>query len=189
MSVIKTKQLKAINLSIKTNKFCIHPSAIKAYEFSNSKIFQYNLSSLSLSTLKALQQLDPLHVLKVNTKEYYFFSGWLWLNHVFDQNLENVATVIYPNITSKEAESFSWNYLIANELKSCHRKENLVFMSSLINNAPKSIKNDLYENLQPKTFEALSGETASSVKHQRRAYKHKDTIETDSLFSQILGNL
>lgn len=178
--------MKKTTIAINTECIQCHPHAIDAWLFSQQKVHQYSVENIGTELVSLMQNLDPIHGVKNDDGSVRFFAGWRWLALAQRNNIKKISAIIYNNPSNDLINRFSWAYLLSSELSSSHRKNNLAYMSDLLKKIPKDLTSSIYQSYEAKSFELLSGETPSAVKHQRKL--HDGSEGNLSIIDQILAD-
>jgi hypothetical protein len=181
--------MKKILKTVSTKLIHCHPYAIDAWQFSGDKEYQYRVESLGHDFISMMQALDPLNVVKGDGGSFLFFAGWTWFSLAQKAEQEKVSVVVYDELPDDFVSTSAWGYLLSEEFRAGHRKNNLAYMSNLLGKVPRHLTRGIYERYESRSFEQLSGETHAAVKNQRKRYRDSCTQSGESIIDQILpGN-
>jgi len=170
---------------IRVDTLRCHPLALQAWEFHQTKRYQFSIGNLSAELIRQVLEVTPVHVVKSGDGGYLFFAGWEWLGLAKKVGIEKTRAIVHDNAESDSLSKIAWSYLLSIELASVDRNTNLAHIANLLEQVPKQLKKTVYQNFQTKTFQSLSRETVSALRNQRKSVvKHK---KPESIIDQIIS--
>lgn len=152
---------------LKHSNFSCHSAIKHLYVHSKNINLQCDLPD---NLVKEMQNLQPLHVVKISKKEYKFFAGWILLPLCRKVDLEKISVVVHTGLSDDKLLEYSIIYLLSFHLNSIHRSSNLSQLQTLLEKISpqlrKKILGDSYSCSPQVCVTNLSNETRSAIQHQ-----------------------
>lgn len=166
-----------------------HKLAMDSFLVSRDMTRQF-VADFPLELLSLMQEMDPLHVVKVSNNSYEFFSGWHWLACCRENNLDKISVINHSASTDEEIKKSAWCYSLSNELRSLHRANGLAQMELLMETMPQKMRRELLGHLYCRStvsgVELLSGETRAAVRNQMTKTRQLKS-GTKTVLQQLVG--
>lgn len=162
-----------------------HPEIGQLYELSVDIVTAKIYAELSDEMLIFMQKNNPLHVVKGEGNQYYFFSNWGLLVELRSRGIKKVTAVVHKKMTADEIIEWAYRSEITKWLPSLKDASQFKYLQSTIDQSPLILKK-MFKGRMPKTSASAIQKLAALTRSQTRT-KLESKVKKASALESFLG--